>query len=43
MGVTTISVWEVTMLVAQGRIALDRPLERWVVQALANPRVVALN
>lgn len=43
VGVATISVWEVTMLVAKGRVSLDRPLERWLAQALANPRVIALN
>ncbi len=43
IGVATISAWEVAMLAEQGRIVLDRPIERWVLQALGNPRVVALN
>jgi PIN domain nuclease of toxin-antitoxin system len=43
VGVATISAWEVAMLTARGKIELDRSVERWVAQALANPRVVALN
>ncbi len=43
VGVATISAWEVAMLVHKGKIALDRPVERWVPHALASPRVLALN
>jgi PIN domain nuclease of toxin-antitoxin system len=32
--VSSISAWEVGMLVAKGRIRLDRPTERWVDEAL---------
>ncbi len=39
VGVSAISVWEVGMLVAKQRIALDPPLERWVAAALSLPRV----
>lgn len=43
IGVATISAWEVAMLEQRGRISLDRPIERWVRQALANPRVSPLH
>ncbi len=33
----SISCWEVAMLAAKDRIRLDRPVERWVRQALARP------
>jgi PIN domain nuclease of toxin-antitoxin system len=42
IGVAAISCWEVAMLELRGRIALDRELERWVREALAQPGVVAL-
>lgn len=42
MGVCTLSAWEVTMLVARGRIALDRDVGLWVRQALAPERVEPL-
>jgi PIN domain nuclease of toxin-antitoxin system len=32
--VSAISVWEVAMLVAKGRIELDRPIEKWIREAL---------
>jgi len=32
--VSTMSAWEVAMLVARGRIALDRPVDRWIDDAL---------
>ena len=42
VGVCAISLWEVAMLVAKGRLELDRnPLE-WVKQALGLPRVELL-
>jgi PIN domain nuclease of toxin-antitoxin system len=37
--VSAISVWEVAMLEARGRIALARPLEEWVRAALRAPGV----
>jgi PIN domain nuclease of toxin-antitoxin system len=37
--VSAISVWEVAMLVARRRIALDRPVEQWVDAALALPDI----
>jgi PIN domain nuclease of toxin-antitoxin system len=37
--VSAISVWEVAMLVAKRRIALDRPVEQWVDVALALPGI----
>ncbi|MFN8111902.1 MAG: type II toxin-antitoxin system VapC family toxin [Solirubrobacterales bacterium] len=33
----SISCWEVAMLAAKGRIEFDRPVERWIRQALARP------
>lgn len=42
IGVSTLSVWEVAMLTARKRISLDRPVDAWVRQALARPRVEAL-
>ena len=41
--VSTLSVWEIAMLVARGRIALDREVSRWVRRALAEARVEALS
>ena len=37
--VSAISVWEVTMLVARRRIALDREVGDWVALALALPKL----
>ncbi len=42
VGVSTLSAWEVAMLTVRGRISLDRPVDTWVRQALAHPRVEAL-
>ena len=42
IGVSTISAWELTMLVLRRRITLDREVSAWVAQALAPARVVAL-
>jgi PIN domain nuclease of toxin-antitoxin system len=42
IGVSTLSAWEVAMLAARGRIALDREIGLWVRQALAEARVEAL-
>ena len=39
LAVSAISVWEVAMLVAHGRLGLDRDVMRWVEQALGLPRV----
>jgi PIN domain nuclease of toxin-antitoxin system len=42
IGVSTLSAWEVAMLVARGRISLDRDVSLWVRQALADVRVERL-
>lgn len=42
IGISAVSCLEVALLVARGRIALDRPLEVWVEQALAHDRVASL-
>lgn len=42
IGVSTLSAWEVAMLVARGRIVLDRGVSEWVGQGLADARVEAL-
>lgn len=42
VGVSTLSAWEITMLVVRGRISLDRDIEAWVPQAFAQDRVEAL-
>ena len=39
VGVSAISTWEVAMLVAKGRLELDRDVLVWIRQALALPRV----
>jgi PIN domain nuclease of toxin-antitoxin system len=42
IGVSTLSAWELAMLVARGRISLDRDVGVWVNQALAGERVESL-
>jgi PIN domain nuclease of toxin-antitoxin system len=42
-GIATISCWEIAMLAECNRIELDRPIGRWVEQALANDRVEPLS
>jgi PIN domain nuclease of toxin-antitoxin system len=42
LGIATISCWEIAMLVEAGRIELDRAIELWVEQALADPRTRSL-
>lgn len=42
IGVATISCWEVAMLAEAGRIELDRDVETWIGQALADARVQPL-
>lgn len=39
IGVSAISCWEVAMLVAKGRLVLDRDPEVWIESALKLPRV----
>ncbi|MHB1193091.1 MAG: type II toxin-antitoxin system VapC family toxin [Longimicrobiales bacterium] len=39
VAVSAISVWEVAMLEARGRISLSRPMEEWVRAALRAPGV----
>ncbi|MHB2000333.1 MAG: type II toxin-antitoxin system VapC family toxin [Solirubrobacteraceae bacterium] len=40
--VSTVSCWEITALSEAGRIELDRPIQDWVRDALAESRSVAL-
>ena len=42
VGVCAISLWEVAMLVAKGRLEFDRDTRTWLQQALALPRVELL-
>jgi PIN domain nuclease of toxin-antitoxin system len=42
IGVSTLSAWELAMLVTRGRISLDRDVGLWVRQALATDRVEPL-
>jgi PIN domain nuclease of toxin-antitoxin system len=42
IGVSTISAWELTMLVVRRRISLDREVDLWVRQALADERIQTL-
>ena len=42
LGVCAISVWELGILVARGRLVLDRDVLVWARQALAIPRVALL-
>jgi PIN domain nuclease of toxin-antitoxin system len=43
IGISAISAWEIAMLANRGRIALDRPTERWVRAALdVDPRTTEL-
>lgn len=39
VGIAAISCWEVAMLVARGRLTLDRPTLTWLRQALSLPHV----
>lgn len=43
IGVSAISCWEVGMLIARGRIEVDRDPATWVRQALARPGVKPLH
>ena len=42
IGVSSISVWELGMLVRRGRISLDRNVALWVRQALSDARIAVL-
>jgi PIN domain nuclease of toxin-antitoxin system len=42
IGVSTLSAWEIAMLVTRGRITLDREVSTWVGQGLADARVEPL-
>ncbi len=42
IGVSTLSCWEMAMLVVRGRVSLDRDVGLWVKQALADERVESL-
>lgn len=41
-GVSTLSAWEIAMLVGRGRISLDREVSVWVRQAFADARIEPL-
>lgn len=41
-GIATISCWEIAMLAERGRIELDRTIELWIEQALADARAQSL-
>lgn len=43
LGVSVISCWEVAKLVEVGRLALARPVQEWIAQALSYPDVQLLN
>jgi PIN domain nuclease of toxin-antitoxin system len=43
IGISTLSAWEVAMLAVRKRIALDRPVDLWVRQALTEARVEPLS
>ena len=42
VGISSISVWELAMLVRRGRLTLDRDVEQWVRHALSGARVSVL-
>ena len=42
IGLSSISVWELGMLVRRGRISLDRDVAHWVRQALAGAQITLL-
>ncbi|MEA2163599.1 MAG: hypothetical protein QOK37_1726 [Thermoanaerobaculia bacterium] len=42
IGISVISCWEVALLVAKGRLDLDRDVSLWVAQALEIPKVTLL-
>ena len=43
IGISMISCWEVALLVAKGRLDLDRDVLLWVTQALEIPKVKLLD
>jgi PIN domain nuclease of toxin-antitoxin system len=42
LGLSSMSVWELGMLVRRGRISLDRPIAAWVRHALAEARLAVI-
>lgn len=42
LGVSAISLWEISKLVQLGRLELETPLEEWLDLALAYPRVLVV-
>ena len=42
VGVAAVSCWELAMLVARGRLRLDRDATRWMTESLARPNVVLM-
>ena len=43
LGLCPISVWEISTQEALGRLSLDRPLDVWLAQFLAQPRLKVLD
>lgn len=43
IGICAISCWEVSLLVAKGRLELDRDVLLWITQALELPKVKLLD
>jgi PIN domain nuclease of toxin-antitoxin system len=42
LGISSVSVWELGMLVRRGRISLDREVGTWVRQAIADHRLAVV-
>jgi PIN domain nuclease of toxin-antitoxin system len=40
IGICPISCWEIATKMVNGKLSLDRPLRKWVRQALARPGVI---
>jgi PIN domain nuclease of toxin-antitoxin system len=42
IGISAISLWEIGLLVRKGKVLVDKPMEDWVADLLALPRVECL-
>ena len=42
LGVSAISCWEIAMLVEKGKIEIDRPVQRWLEDALTSTGTVLI-
>jgi PIN domain nuclease of toxin-antitoxin system len=42
LGISAITCWEIAMLVEKGRIEIDRPVQRWLEDALTSTATVLL-